>query len=176
QQLFEQFLKNPELVDPDLKATLYRLAAWQGGESVYDILLNLYRKSEDPQDQVQLLTSLAYFKDKKLLKRALDLALSGEVRHQNIVYLIAGMCRNPYGRNLVWPWIKSNYARIKSIYSHYVWHFNSTLENLSLLADSKLSLEIKTFLEKDHIPGTQRALSQMMERMHIYEQFLKKNS
>ena len=176
QQLFEQFLKNPELVDPDLKATLYRLAAWQGGERVYDILLNLYRKSEDPQDQVQLLASLAYFKDKKLLKRALDLALSGEVRHQNIVYLIASMCRNPQGKNLVWPWIKSNYARIKSIYSHYVWHFNSILENLSLLADSKLGSDIKTFLEKDPIPGTQRALSQMMERMNIYEQFLKKNN
>ena len=171
--LFEKFLINPPSVDPDLKATIYRLAAWQGDEQVYSKLLELYHKSEDPQDQVQLLASLAYFQDQKLLKRTLDLALSEEVRHQNIIYLITGLCRNPYGKNLVWPWISSNYARIKSIFSDYVWHFNSALENLSLLADHKLGEEIKAFLEKDPIPGTQRALSQMMERMHIYEQFLK---
>jgi tricorn protease interacting factor F2/3 len=172
-ELFKKFLQDQNSIDPDMKSTIYKLTAWQGNEKTYKQLLDLYKKSEDPQQQVQLLASLAYFKEESLLKKSLDLALSGEVRHQNIIYLIANMCRNPYGRNLVWPWVKSNYGKIKNIYSHYVWHFNSTLGNLSLLADPKLGKEIKTFLEKDPIPGTQRALAQMLEKMDIYEKFLK---
>jgi aminopeptidase N len=173
QKLFSGFLKRPASVDPDMRSTMYNLMAWQGDEKTYEKLLRLYKHSENPQEQLQILASLGCFKQEKLLKRSLKLALTDAVRHQNIVHLVGTMCGNPHGRTLVWPWVKQNYPAIKKIFSHYVWHFNSVLSYLSLLADRKLGQEIKEFLEKDPIPGTQRALEQTLEKMAVYEHFLK---
>ena len=72
-------------------------------------MISLYRKAQTQEEKIRFLGALANFKEEKLLTKTLAFTLSKEVRTQNLFVPISRMIANPYGRDLVWHWIKKNW-------------------------------------------------------------------
>ena len=76
---FERFLKAPSSLSPDIRQAVLGIAGRHADAATFEALRTLARDSADPQEQRQYLEALSGARDPDLARRALDLALSGEV-------------------------------------------------------------------------------------------------
>lgn len=109
---FEGYLKKQEL-HPDIRSPVFSIMAANGGENVYNNLLELYSKTQSPDERRMLLIALGQFKDVKLLTRVLDFSLSKKVRMQDSIIIIPSVASNPNSRSILLPWVKKNWKRLE---------------------------------------------------------------
>jgi len=172
---FQQFLKNPDSLHPDLRGTVYNLVAWQGNRETYKKLLELYRKSETQEEKRRFLSSLANFQDPKILNETLDFALSKEVRSQDLFIPVARISGNPFGKDLVLPWIKKNWIELSKRYKGGSSSLLTRIvESLGSLSDMQKEKEIREFFKSKPREGIEMSLAQTLERIRIHARFLQK--
>ena len=109
---FVQYLKNPNSLSPDIQDAVFSLVAWSGKIS-YEKLLNLYKSAQSQEQKIRFLGALSSFKDPKLLLKTLELSQSKHVRSQNMHIPIIRISANQYGKNILWPWLKKNWKKLR---------------------------------------------------------------
>ncbi len=171
---FEEFLKKPDSLIADLRSAVYGLVAWSGSEKEFDLLVELYRKVQTQEEKLRFLGALCSFQDESLLLKALQFALSPEVRSQDLYLPIAKIAGNPFGRKIIWSWIKKNWKEISKKFGVGNPLLNKVVGTLSVVADAKKEAEIKTFFKKNPTPGIERKLAQTLERIRISSRFLER--
>jgi tricorn protease interacting factor F2/3 len=173
QNRYSKFLKNPKSLSPDLIETVCSIAAWNGNQRTYNELLKLYKNSKTMEEKLRFLGALCGFKDPKLLKKLLDFSQTPNVRSQNMQLPIMKVAANPYGKKILWPWLKKNWKNINKKVGHGNPLFNRIVASISSVADDSLEQEIKNFFKKNPTPGTERTQSQTLERIRINSKFLR---
>lgn len=171
---FEQFLKKPNSLEPDLRSVVYSLVAWTGDDEIYEILLKQFRKATMQEEKLRFLGALAAFQDEHLLARTLKFVLTKEVRPQNLHLPVMRIASNPFGRRLVWPWVKKNWKQIVKKFGAGSPLINRVLGTISVIYDSKKEPEIRQFFKLNPTPGTEMKLAQTLERLRIYSKFLER--
>ena len=169
---FKEFLKNPDSLKPDLRGTVYSLVAWSGDKKIYDLLLQLYRKAQMQEEKLRFLGALCSFQDENLLAKSLQFALSKEVRSQNFHVPVMRVSGNPYGRKLIWPWIKKNWKKIVKKFGVGSPLINRVIATIGVVYDSRKESEIRKFFLQHTTPGTEMKLAQTLERIRIHSKFL----
>jgi len=172
QKRFSSFLKSGSL-DPDLRSSVYSLVAWKGNKKTYQLLRKMYRKASSQEEKIRFLGALSNFQDTKLLSQSLQFTLSKEVRSQNLFVPISKMIANPYGKELVWPWIKMNWKKIVSRFGVGNPLLNRIIGTMAIESNIKKEQEVKYFFRKHKTPGTEMKLAQTLERIRINSNFLK---
>ena len=169
---FNQYLKKPDSLPPDIRGVVFSLAAWSGNAKTYEILLEQFRKATMQEEKLRFLGALSAFQDERLLARTLKFVLTKEVRSQNLPLPIMRMSTNPYGRKLVWPWVKKNWKHIVKKFGIGSPLINRVVSTISVMYDGKKEPEIRRFFELHPTPGIEMKLAQTLERMRIYSKFL----
>ncbi|MGI0046026.1 MAG: M1 family metallopeptidase [Nitrosotalea sp.] len=168
---FAGLLKSGSL-NPDLRNAIYSTVAWNGDSSTYRQLVNLYRKASTQEEKIRFLGSLSNFKEGRLLAKTLAFTLSKEVRTQNLFMPVARMVANPYGKELVWPWIRKNWKGLVKRFGVGNPLLNRIIGSVSVMADMKHEKEVRSFFARHHVPGTEMKLAQSLERIRIHSKFL----
>ncbi len=168
---FSNLLKHNSL-NPDLRSAVYSTVAWSGDLKTYQQLVAMYHKASTQEEKVRLLGSLANFKEKKLLARTLAFTLSKEVRTQNLFVPIARMITNPYGKELIWPWIRKNWKDLVAKFGVGNPLLNRIVGSVSVMSTMEKEREVRRFFAKHHVPGTEMKLAQSLERIRIHANFL----
>ena len=156
-----------------MREVIFSLAAWNGDEKTYEKLIKLYRKSSSQEAKLRILAAICYFKEEKLLHKTLKFILSNEVRSQNLALPIIRISSNPYGKKIMWPWMKKNWKTLNKKFGHGNPIANRIVASISLIADVTMQKEIKNFFKKNPTPGTEMTLAQTLERIRIHSNFLK---
>jgi len=169
---FHEFLSDPESLNPNLRGAVYSSVAWKGGKKNYEKILELYLEEKSQEERRRLLVALCGFKGMKLLNRTLDLALSKEVRLQDIFLPPMGVSSNPYGRDLVWQWIKENWKEIKSKSGAAKNILNTIVESVGSSANKDTEIDMIRFFKKSPAPEIEMALAQTLENIRINYKFL----
>ena len=86
---------------------------------------------------------------------------------------IMKVAANPYGKNVLWPWLKKNWKKLNLKVGHGNPLFNRIVASISLVADDSMEKEIKQFFIKNPTPGTERTQAQTLERIRINSKFLR---
>ncbi|MGI0011292.1 MAG: M1 family metallopeptidase, partial [Nitrosopumilaceae archaeon] len=60
---FNEFLKKPDSLRPDLRGVVYSLVAWSGDNKTYEILLKQFRKVTMQEEKLRFLGALSTFQD-----------------------------------------------------------------------------------------------------------------
>lgn len=110
---FENYLKKKEL-HPDIRSPVFSIMASNGDEKVYNDLLDLYLRTQSPDEKRMVLMALGQFKDDKLLNKVLDFSLSKKVRTQDLTIVIPAVASNPYSRNVLLQWFQKNWKKLKT--------------------------------------------------------------
>lgn len=175
QKRFERFLEDPDSLSPDIRSAVYNIVAWNGNEKTQEMFKDLYRKATTQESKLRFLAAVSSCKDKKLLSNALDYSLSEEVRLQDMVLPIVRVAWNPYGRTLVWPWLKKNWKEIREkLKGMGIPLLKRIIESLASTPDGKNEEEIRSFFKKNYVPGMDMSLAQTLERMKIRAKFIQK--
>jgi len=172
---FQQFLIKPSSLHPDLQGVVCSLAAWQGDDETHEIITSLYRAAQSQEEKTRYLRALSGFQDVNLLNKTLDFSLSSEVRPQDTFLPFVVASNNPYGRDIIWSWIQKNWEEIKVKYdAGGRLLLNRMIKSVSVVADRGKEEQIKNFFEKKQIPGTERTLTQTIEKLRINADFLER--
>jgi len=173
---FDAHYKKHELINPNLAETVFSLAAWNGDNNTFNKLVQLYRKSPSQEEKLRVLAALCYFKDERLLLKTLQFVLSKEVRSQNLALPITRIAGNPYGKKIMWPWLKKNWKTLSNKFGQGNPIANRIVSSISLFANDTMQKEIREFFTKNPTPGTEMTLAQTIERIRIHSKFLRQMS
>lgn len=75
----------------------------------YDVIVNEFRSAKNSDQRNSALRSLGYAEDEKLISRTLRLALSDEVKDQDIYLPLGALRGHPGGTKALFQWMKDNW-------------------------------------------------------------------
>jgi aminopeptidase N/puromycin-sensitive aminopeptidase len=110
--LTTRWLADQTSVENTLAQEALFIAAAHGDTALFDQLQKLSTSAADPQLRENALYALAMFRDPVLAKRALDFAVSGQVRNQDAFALFAVQLRNRQTRESAWQYIQQNWDKV----------------------------------------------------------------
>ena len=171
---FEQYLKNPHSLNPDIQDAVFSTVAWSGDSKTYQKMLELYHKVKTQEEKMRFLGALCSFKDEKLLLKTLNFSQTRDVRSQNMHVPIIRIAGNHYGKKIFWPWLKKNWKSLHKKVGVGSPLLNRIVASISAVADSSMENEIKQFFKTNPTPGTERTLDQTLERIRIRTNLLQR--
>ena len=170
---FKAFLRKPETLHPDIREPVFSLVAWNGNKKTYSQLVSLYKKANTMEEKLRFLGAMCNFRDEKLLIKTLQFSLTSEVRSQNMQLPIMRIAANPYGKKILWSWLKKNWSKLRKKVGSGNPLFNRIVASISLIADDSMEKEIIQFFKSNPTPGTERTQAQTLERIRIHSKFLR---
>lgn len=161
-------------LNPDLKSVVYNLVSGNGGQKEFDALINMYKSDDNQQEKERIGRSLGKFKNKTLLNKTLNFAISQDVRYQNSLGIIASVWGNPDGRYLAWEFVKKNFKLLKDRYAggHIFSRVFGPAGEFTKKDDAK---DIESFVKKNPCPEVQRTIAQVLEQIYSNEAWLKRD-
>ena len=155
-QISEQYLRDPASVDPTLAATALNIAAQNGDGAFFDQLLQVSQTAGDPQLRIQAFHALASFRDATLVSRALDYALSAQVRNQDSLRLVELEMRDRRTRDVAWQYVQQNWPRVRAQIT--TWMGGELVESMGGFCSADRSSQIKEFFEEHTVLASAHAL------------------
>lgn len=173
-EYFSKLLTQSDLIHPDIKGSIYTLAARVGNSQTYNSLIKIYSNTQSPEEKVKILSSLYKFNNLDVLKESLNFSLTKNVRIQDLRTIFGSINSNPLIRPIYFPWIKENWLKLEHFKrTHFV--FMGLLESLiTTYATKEKEKEIKQFLESKHT-GYNKTKANAFEIMQINTNWLNKN-
>ena len=113
-ELTEKYLSDPTSIEPTLRESALSLASSHGDSALFDRLLHIYETSTNPELQTDALRRLAVFEDPELVARALDLAVSSQVRNQDAVFQLAIEMAIEQNRAQTWQFIQTHWDKVQA--------------------------------------------------------------
>ena len=111
-KIADAYLADPSSVDPTLGQAALTVAAQSGDAVLFDKLQHVYETSTDPELQHSALELLAEFQNPELVERALNYAVSGKVRNQDVAIQLAIALDMPESRAQAWKFIQDNWDKV----------------------------------------------------------------
>jgi puromycin-sensitive aminopeptidase len=158
------YLEDPTSLPPDLVTPTVTVVAYAGGGGEFDTMLQQFRTATTPQNEMRYLFSLAAPQVPDLLRRALDLSLTSEVRTQDAPYLIGAVLASRAGRWLGWAFLEEHWETIISRFPENT--VPRMIEGITTVTDAALALEIHSFLDA-HPTSHEQLVAQSRERLDI---------
>jgi aminopeptidase N len=113
-EITEEYLENPGAMDPTLGQTALVITARNGDVALFDKLQHMYETSTNPEFQIAALRMLAEFENPTLEERALEYAVSGKVKNQDVAIQLAIALQIPRERELAWKFIQTHWDQVKA--------------------------------------------------------------
>lgn len=171
QKLFKNKAKMP--IRADIRGVVYSIVAANGSEKEWKLFEKLYKKEVFHEEKDRYARALTSFKNKNLLLKTLNFAISKEVRDQDAPFIIVGVWQNSYGKEVTWKFIKSNWKIIMKKFGEGGHFLSRVLSPLGIHTKEKDLKDIKNFFTKNIAPGSTRTLEQSYERIESNIAWLK---
>ncbi len=107
------FFSDPRSIDPDMAAIALHAAARRQGERRFGELESAAKRAKLPEERIDAMGPLGSFADKALLRRALDLMLTDQIKMQDSFYISSAAMMWAESRPLVRAWVKDHFAELK---------------------------------------------------------------
>lgn len=173
---FDQLCSGTAQIKPDLRSTVYCCTATMGDSCDYETMIKLYQSADLDEEKDRLMRAgMASFENKDVLLKALNFAISDDVRAQDSVSLIAGVARNRLGRDISWEFFKENFAFLKGRYqSGFL--LSNLVKSVSerFLAEEKAQM-VEKFFDENPLPGSERNVSQSVETIRLNSSWLERD-
>ena len=161
-----QALTEPE---PELLAAAVRVIAHTGTDAELDDFIGRFRAATSPQAEQRYLYNLAWFPEAHQLDRVLELALSDDVRSQNVPYLLRNTLLHPTLGERAWDFVTERWEplteRLPSV------TIVRMLDGVRGLDRPALRDQVHAFVASHPIPQGGQTVDQILERLSVQTAF-----
>ncbi|HTB97713.1 MAG TPA: M1 family metallopeptidase [Terracidiphilus sp.] len=161
--LAQQFVADPNSVEPTLRQTALAVAAHNGDAALYNQFLHIYETSSNPEFQTGALHFLALFEDPSLLQRALQLALSNKVRNQDAAGQFAIALGVGANREATWQFIQAHWDELKAQFT--VDTGADLVASVGVFCTPTARDDVKAFFTAHPLEASAPALHQSLEQI-----------
>jgi cytosol alanyl aminopeptidase len=106
------YMADPASIDPSIAGISLELAAMNGDAALFDELVRRFESAQTPADRSRYLHAIGNFRDPGLRDRALDYALTGPLRPNEIFSIPFMIGDRPDGEDVVFAWTLANHDAI----------------------------------------------------------------
>jgi hypothetical protein len=107
-QNFDDYLKNPASVPPDLRAPTFAIVMRYGDATTWQKLHELGLKTTSTEDKQYYYDALAFATDPKLIQKSLAIALTDELPTSRAVFMVPKVARESDRPDLAWEFANKN--------------------------------------------------------------------
>jgi hypothetical protein len=161
------WMKDPASVPGDVAVVAVPLASLNAGPARLAELRAAAKSARTPQDRIIAIGAMGMFDDPLVLRAALDLTLTDELRLSELRYVFGSAQNRRATRGLTYAWIKENWAKLKA-----------RLPPTALRGFSGIAGNVCTPVERDDaraflvpaldgIDGAKRGLDEALERADL---------
>jgi puromycin-sensitive aminopeptidase len=165
---FRNFVNGGNL-DPDLRHTVYRLVAENGGEGELEKLLRIYDSTDLHEEKNRILSAMGSFHTEGILRTVLEFAFSERVRPQDLPIALSSVGQNPWRGNLAWEFVKKNWQTIMDRYHEGGLFLIGRIIEGTVTAFTTLNKfqDVKEFFKVHKVPGAKRTIKQSLEIIRL---------
>jgi alanyl aminopeptidase len=113
-ELASKFVDDPSSVDAQVAGVALRVAAHDGDQELFDACRAGAEAAEEPTIRGVFLSALGNFSEPSLQEAAMEYAVGGEVRLNEMFQIIGPIMQTPEGQDRVYNWFTTNYDRVTS--------------------------------------------------------------
>jgi len=178
QEMFEKWSAGDHgAIHPNLRASVFSIVLRDGGIKEYEAVLKRYHEAPTADERNTCLRSLGRAKTPELIKRTLDMALSGEIKMQDVYMPIGGLRSHADGINARWAWMKDNWESLVKALPPTMTMLSSVVTICvgSFTREQQMEEVEKFFGEKDKT-GFNMALNQAIDGMKAKQSWLARDS
>jgi puromycin-sensitive aminopeptidase len=162
-----EIVARPDGVDADVAAAGITVVASAGSDDDFD---NYERRAtgpaKNPQDQLRYLYALGDFPTEQLVLRGAALALTHDVRAQNVPFLLQRALRNHDHGPVAWAFVRDNWDALHTRLSGPL--MARMIEGVSWIVDGPTVDDITRFIDAHPVPESARTIAQHVERMQLH--------
>jgi aminopeptidase N len=107
-QNFDNYLKNPASIPPDLRAPTFAIVMRYGDATTWQKLHELGLKTASTEDKQYYYDALAFATDPKLIQKSLAITLTDELPTNRVVFMVPKVARVSDRPDLAWEFAKKN--------------------------------------------------------------------
>ena len=164
-ELATGYIGDPASVPATLVPAVLRVAAFGGDAALYEqYVARLKQLASSPEEYYRFLNALPYFRDPALVKRTLAFAVSPAVRTQDTATLIAGLLGQPWGRELAWSFVKSEWETLTTKLGTFQ-GVPALVAATGNLCSTRDAADVKAFFARHPVQAAERSLRQAVERI-----------
>ncbi len=150
-------------IHPDIRGVVYTTVARHGDRDEFDQLLTLHNHSTNSEESVTLAAALTNFRQPELIKEALKLITSKEVRLQDVAYWISYSFANRYAKDLTWQWLQDHWPWLENNLSGDLSFYMLPRYAAKAYSDDNVLPQFKSFFEQHLNEAFVRPLNQAVE-------------
>ncbi len=152
--------------DADVQAAAISIVASTGTTDDFDQFLARAEATANPQEQLRYLYSLGDFPTEDLVLRALELALSNDIRAQNGPFVVQRALRNRDHGPAAWGFVRDNWERARTRFSPSL--IPRLVEGTTWLVQPGVADDVARFVTSHPLPSGGRTIAQHMERLDVH--------
>ena len=150
-------LSDPAGLDPTFANAALPIASRNGDATLFDQLQKTSLESVNPQSRAVALRALEEFRDPSLEKRALDFAVSGQVRNQDAASFVAHELHTRDTQDLAWQYIQDNWTKVSAQFTTF--SGASLVNSAGGFCSVDRADQVSTFFATHKVAASERALS-----------------
>ncbi len=160
--MVQQYMKDPNSVDPTLAGAVVAVAARHGDAELYQQYQAQMKKASSPQEFYRYFYSLAEFQQPELTKQTLDSVLTTQVRGQDL-YILMNMLANPASQDASWEFMRTHFDQLHAKTGGGLGGVGIFLYGAQMFCSSEKAGEVKQFFQQHPFPGTERNQRETIE-------------
>jgi aminopeptidase N len=157
-------------VPPDMRLAV--ATAYARSTNDIEGLTRVYNESSSNEDRTKFLDSMTTFSDEGLVRRTLDFALSGEVKRQDVIWVVLGATENHQAKDMTWNWLKTNIDKLQGLYQSTGLLSQAFMSTIPILCVGRLT-EAEDFFATHQIPDADIGIKTGLEKLHVYDRLVK---
>ncbi|PYK76950.1 MAG: aminopeptidase [Verrucomicrobia bacterium] len=172
-QNFDNYLKNPASVPPDLRPPTFAIIMRYGDATTWQKLHELGLKTASTEDKQYYYDAIAFAIDPKLIQKSLAITLTDELPTSRAVFMVAKVARESDRPDLAWEFAKKNLkpllAKVDAL------NANSYLPSLfAFFFDPARIEELKTFAKKNLSEASRKPVEIASDEIQFRADFRKR--
>ena len=172
-QNFDNYLKNPGSIPPDLRAPTFAIVMRYGDATIWQKLHELGLKTASTEDKQYYYDALAFATDPKLIQKSLAITLTDELPTSRATFMVPKVARESDRPDLAWEFAKKNLkplvAKVDAL------NANSYLPSLfSFFFDSARIEELKAFATKNLLEASRKPVEIASDEIQFRADFRKR--
>lgn len=152
-------------IDPDLRGTVFGTVARLGNEKDFAKLLKLHHTASLSEERTTLAAALTGFKQPKLIKEALAVVDSDEVRLQDVAYWIAYSFMNRHAKVETWQWVKTHWGWLSENLGTDLSFYRMPIYAARVFSQRSFIKDYQAFFKPKLSPAMERSYNQGMEML-----------
>ncbi|KAH7054028.1 aminopeptidase [Linnemannia elongata] len=151
-------------LNQNLQSAAFEIVVLHGEEADFEKVLKCWREATATDQKLGAIGALATVRHPALVQQLLKLAVSEEVRPQDITYVLAGLSRNPTSRHALWDFIKENWDMLTKRYVGSMALLGNIVKaGVGRFTSEEMAQDCEKFFEGKNVNDISRPIAQSLE-------------